>query len=300
MRLTNENSRLECRFLRAEQFPSVHRTFLAGFADYIIQFDLTEQQFQNHITLNAVDLDRSAGCFDAEKPVGLSLNGFGKWDGKPTVYDAGTTVIPEYRRRGISRAMFDWMVPGFAADGYEQFLLEVITSNNPAIRLYEQLGFQTTRELLLLEGEPSIDLERPAYDKVEIREIHRHESIPFAHFWDGRPSWQNSLEAVQRTMRMKRFFGAFIDGDCVGYIVFSAGVGRLAQLAVRRDHRRKGIGTRLLREMQKDAHEQKLHIINLDESMTEAVVFFQNRGFRKVLAQFEMVKDLATAPAHEG
>jgi ribosomal protein S18 acetylase RimI-like enzyme len=292
MRLTNENSHLECRFLRAEQFPAVHRTFLAGFADYIIQFDLTERQFQNHITLNAVDLDRSAGCFDAEKPVGLSLNGFGKWEGKATVYDAGTTVIPEYRRRGISRAMFDWMVPGFSAEGYKQFLLEVITSNNPAIRLYEQLGFYTTRELLLLEGEPTINLDRSVDGAIEIREIHRHENIPFALFWEGKPSWQNSPEAVERSIQMKRFFGAFIDGECVGYIVFSGGVGRLAQLAVHRDHRRKGIGTRLLREMQKDAQDQKLHIINLDESMTESVLFFQNRGFRKVLAQFEMVKDL--------
>src|SRR4030095_13446980 len=158
------------------------------FADYIIKFELTERQFKNHITLNAVDLDRSAGCFDANRPVGLSLNGFGTWEGKPTVYDAGTTVLPEYRRRGVSRAMFDWMIPMFAAEGFEQFLLEVITNNVPAVRLYEQLGFHRTRELLLLEAEPTIALNgQPAAD-IEIREIHRHENIPFEHFWDGKPS----------------------------------------------------------------------------------------------------------------
>ncbi|HUR99537.1 MAG TPA: GNAT family N-acetyltransferase [Pyrinomonadaceae bacterium] len=292
MRPTNKNSPFDYRLLRADEFSVIHKTFVAGFADYIIQFELSERQFQNHITLNNVDLDRSAGCFDAERPVGLSLNGFGMWEGKSTVYDAGTTVIPEYRRRGISRTMFDWMIPAFTAEGYKQFLLEVITNNDPAVRLYELLGFRKTRELLLLECEPEISLERPAPADVEIREIHRHENIPYTSFWDGKPSWQNSPDAIQRSVRMKRLIGAFIGDTCVGYIVFAAGVGRLAQLAVHRDHRRKGIATRLMREMQKDAPGQKLHVINLDEGMTESVVFFQNLGFRKVLAQFEMLREL--------
>jgi ribosomal protein S18 acetylase RimI-like enzyme len=287
---TNENSRLECRFLSVRHFAAIHKTFLEGFADYIIKFELSERQFQNHITLNAVDLDRSAGCFDADRPVGVSLNGFGEWEGKATVYDAGTTVIPEYRRRGASRAMFDWMIPMFAGEGYKQFLLEVITHNDPAVRLYEQLGFRRTRELLLLEADPAVLLERPSPAEIEIREIHRHEDIPFALFWDGKPSWQNSLAAIERSIQMKRLLGAFIGNECVGYIIFSAG--RLSQLAVHRDHRRKGIASRLLLEMQRDAPGQKLHVINLDEAMTESVVFFQNRGFTKVLAQFEMLREL--------
>jgi ribosomal protein S18 acetylase RimI-like enzyme len=292
MGLTNETSRFECRFLRADQFSAIHKAFIGGFADYIIKFELSERQFQNHITLNAVDLDRSAGCFEGKKPVGLSLNGFGDWEGKPTIYDAGTAVLPAYRRRGVSRSMFDWMIPMFSDEGFEQFLLEVITSNDPAIRLYEQLGFRRTRELLLLEADSlnaRDDIALPP--DVEIREIHRHENIPYALFWDGKPSWQNSLEAVERSIQMKRMFGAFIDQECVGYIVFSAGMGRLSQLAVHRDHRRKGIGTCLMAEMQKDSTEHNLQVINLDESMTESVVFFQNRGFKKVLGQYEMMME---------
>jgi len=292
MHLSNETSPLECRFLQSEDLTAIHRTFISGFADYLIKFELTERQFQNHITLNAVDLARSAGCFVGKRPVGLSLNGFGTWEGKSTVYDAGTTVLPEFRRRGASRAMFDWMLPIFTAEGFEQILLEVITNNGPALRLYEQLGFRVTRELLLLEKQTNSELDAAPPAGVEIREIHRHENIPFASFWDGSPSWQNSLEAVDRSVQMKRVFGAFDDGTCVGYIVFSAGMGRLAQLAVDRYHRRRGIATRLLSEMQRDAPDQNLQVINLDESMTESVIFFQNRGFKKVLGQFEMIKTL--------
>jgi len=159
--------------------------------------------------------------------------------------------------------------------------------------LYEQLGFRRTRELLLLEADSLSGCDNGSFcPDVEIREIHRHENIPFESFWDGKPSWQNSVEAVERSIQVKRVFGAFLGRECVGYIVFSSGMGRLAQLAVHREHRRKGIGTRLLIEMQKDSTENNLQVINLDESMTESVVFFQNRGFRKVLGQYEMLMEL--------
>jgi ribosomal protein S18 acetylase RimI-like enzyme len=292
MHLTNETSLPQCRFLTAKQVELIHQTFVAAFADYTVKFELTERQFQNHVTLNAVDLNRSAGCFEGERLVGLSLNGFGSWEGKDTIYDAGTAVLPEYRRRGVSRAMFEWMMPIFADRGYKQFLLEVISHNEPAVRLYERLGFRTTRELLLLESDSLTGREHPAPNGIEIREIHRHESVPFALFWEGKPSWQNSLEAIERSLQMKRLFGAYEGEKCVGYIIFSGGVGRLAQLAVDRDYRRQGIASRLLVEMQKDAAGHQLQVINLDESITEAVVFFQNRGFKRTLTQFEMVREL--------
>lgn len=280
---------LVCRYLSAQESSLIHQTFVNAFSDYLVKFELTERQFQNHVTLNGVDLNRSVGCEADGKLVGVSLNGFGVWEGRRTVYDAGTGVLPEFRRRGASRAMFDWMIPHFEGEGFHQFLLEVITKNDPAIRLYEQLGFHRTRELLLLEAETVKASDRRMPDGIEVREIHRHENIPFASFWDGRPSWQNSLDALERSLQLKRLFGAFEGERCVGYIVFSGGMGRLAQLAVHRDHRRKGIGTRLLLEMQKDSSDEKLQVINLDESMTESVVFFQNRGFKKVLGQYEML-----------
>src|SRR5687767_5997328 len=209
MPLTNETSPLSCRFLTATEFKSIHKTFVSAFSDYVVKFELTERQFQNHVTLNAVDLEKSVGCTVGGELAGVSLNGFGVWEGRRTVYDAGTGVLPRFRRRGVSRAMFEWMIPMFTGEGYQQVLLEVIRRNEPAVKLYEQLGFRTTRELLLLESERPVTMDHPISDDIEIREIHRHESIPFTLFWDGRPSWQNSVEAVERSLKVKRLFGAF-------------------------------------------------------------------------------------------
>jgi len=288
----NETVLRECRFLDDDHFERLYETFIEAFSDYVFPFALTETQFKNHINLNAVDLSRTAGYFDSDRLVGFSLNGFGDWNGRSTVYDAGTGVIPSMRRRGISAAMFEMMLPLFKDRGIGQCLLEVITTNAGAIRLYEKLGFASTRELALLQCDGKI---KPAVSapKIEICEIAGPDWPLLTSFWDGQPSWQNSVEAVGRSIHLKRILGAFLDGRCVGYIVFSGNFGRVAQMAVAQEHRRQGIGTALLASMQDETTSgYSLQVINLDRSLTNAVSFFRNRGFYERLSQFEMLKPL--------
>lgn len=288
----NETALRDCRFLGEDHFARLYETFIEAFSDYVFPFALTETQFRNHINLNAVDLSRTAGFFDSDRLVGFSLNGFGDWEGRSTVYDAGTGVIPSMRRRGISEAMFEMMLPRFKDRGIGQCLLEVITTNAGAIRLYEKLNFATTRELALLQCDGKI---KPAVSapNIEIRDVTDPDWLLLTSFWDGRPSWQNSVEAVDRSMHLKRILGAFLDGQCVGYIVFSSRFGRVAQMAVDKAHRSRGIGTALLRAMQDETTSgYSLQIINIDRSLAEAVTFFRNRGFYERLAQYEMIKPL--------
>lgn len=281
------------RFLNSEITPLVHKKFVHAFSDYVLPFNLTEQQFHNHILLNAVELERSLGCFIGDEMVGFTLNGFGDWNGLPTVYDAGTGVIPDFRRRGISEAMFGEMLPKFKDAGYRQILLEVVTKNEPAVRLYEKLGFRCERELLLLESSIPLPDAKPEIAGLEIRLLEKYDPDLLRTLWDGLPSWQNSAEAITRTTHLKKIFGAFNDGEIVGYIVFSSGVGRLAQLAVKHGHRQKGIAARLLREMQADMAEgYKLQVINLDSSITDAAEMFKKYGFKEVVRQYEMIKTL--------
>lgn len=288
----NKTNVYDCRFLSDEHFGQLYTTFIEAFSDYVYPFALTEAQFRNHINLNAVDLSRTAGCFSGDRLVGFSLNGFGNWEGQPTVYDAGTGVIPSMRRRGISEAMFEMMLPVFKERSISQSLLEVITNNGGAIRLYEKLGFSTVRELALLQCDGKVKPAVSAAD-VTIREITDPDWKLLTSFWDGRPSWQNSVEAVNRSLPLKRILGAFQDSVCVGYIVFSSSFGRVAQMAVDTAHRNRGIGTALLNAMQGETTSgYSLQLINVDRSLTNAIAFFRNRGFYERLTQFEMLKPL--------
>jgi ribosomal protein S18 acetylase RimI-like enzyme len=288
----NETALRDCRFLGEDDFGRLYEAFVEAFSDYVFPFALTEAQFRNHINLNAVDLARTVGYFDSGRLVGFSLNGFGDWNGTPTVYDAGTGVVPSMRRRGISEAMFEMMLPPFKNAGIEQFLLEVVTTNAGAIRLYEKLGFSTVRELVLLQCDGKV---KPAVTgpNVDIRDIEHPDWQHLQTFWDGTPSWQNSVEAVGRSMHLKRILGAFENGHCVGYIVFSSRFGRVAQMAVDKAHRNRGIGTALLQRLQEETESgYSLQVINIDRSLTEAVAFLRRRGFYERLAQYEMLKPL--------
>jgi len=284
---------MDYRFLGEDYFTKLYEAFIDAFSDYVLPFALTEAQFRNHIVLNAVDLKRTVGCIDGDKLSGFSLNGFGEWEGRSTVYDAGTGVVPSRRRQGISKAMFDLMLPVFERQGIEQFLLEVVTTNTAAIALYENLGFRKIRELALLQCDGPVSVAADLPRDIEIRDIDALDWQLLTTFWDGKPSWQNSQDAVMRSLKAKRILGAFIGGECVGYIVFSSKFGRIAQMAVDRRSRNRRIGSALLSALQAETADGfPLQVINLDKSLATSVDFFRNRGFYERLCQYEMIRPM--------
>ncbi len=66
--------------------------------------------------------------------------------GSQTVLDAAdmmnVAVSPDYRRRGIGRALVNELVAYLSKNNVIALLLEVRVSNAPAISMYEKLGFQ--------------------------------------------------------------------------------------------------------------------------------------------------------------
>ena len=291
----NETGSKTYRFLTDDYFSTIRETFVEAFSDYMIPFALTPEQFRNHINLNAVDLERSAGCFEGDRMIGFSLTGFGEWNGKPTAYDAGTGVVPDKRRQGVSTKMFEMMIGSYKMAGIEQFLLEVISTNEPAVRLYEQMGFRTTRDLALMQCDDTTIAANVPPQGVDIRVMDEPEWSLLPNYWDGSPSWQNSVEAVIRSRKIKRIFGAFEGGRCVGYVVSSPSFGRLAHLAVSHEHRRRGIGKALIAKVRSEtAPEYPLQIINLDKRIESSIKFFESMGFREHLVQHEMVMPLTS------
>jgi ribosomal protein S18 acetylase RimI-like enzyme len=293
MTIVNETVSCSCRFLKEDCFPQLYETFIEAFSDYVYPFALTEEQFKNHIILNAVDLTRTAGCFRDGRLVGFSLNGFGEWDGKSTAYDAGTGVIPSFRRQGVSDAMFEMMVPIFKDQGIEQFLLEVITTNQAAIRLYEKLGFEKVRELSLLQCDKTINASSEQMRDIEIRQTEEPDWHLFSRFWKGRPSWQNSIAAINRSTDRKRIITAHVDDECAGYVIFSSNFGRIAQLGVGSEFSGRGVGTRLVQAVQEaTAPGYSLQVINADKAFPEVNAFFKSLGFYERLSQHEMIKQI--------
>ncbi|MCD9188338.1 MAG: GNAT family N-acetyltransferase [Pyrinomonadaceae bacterium] len=283
--------KIDLRFLRREDFSEIHKTFLEAYSDYIIKFQLTEKQLENHIAQNAVRLEESIGAFAGEKMIGVTLNGVGFWDGKETVYDAGTGVIPDFRKKGAGKAMFDFMMPIFKEKGIKQLLLEVISVNDKAVRLYKKLGFQETRRLIFFEQKE--DFVERITENLEIREIEKPDWNFLRAFRDRQPSWQNSNESIERMISAKVVLGAFLHESLVGYGVVFPRSGTIVQLGVDKKYRRCGIASNILSEIRKRvAGNTKLRFSNVDENLDGIGEFMQKCGFKEFISQFEMVRTL--------
>lgn len=276
------------RLLSAADLITLHECFLAAFSDYEVDMQMSLEQFQQRILRDGVRLEMSAGAFDEKRMIGFYMNATGMWQRTNTAYDSGTGVIPDYRRKGIGQQLFEFIIPQLKANGIDQYLLEVLCSNESAVALYRKLGFVETRVLDVFRAtEPPADVRAD----VVVRRVEKPDWDPFQSFWDSYPSWQNSIDAVERIKNERIIVAAYAGDSCVGYGVLFQPAASLMQLAVAREHRRKGAGSKILAALQSEVSEV-VKVNNIDESLQGTRAFFEANGFKLVLKQFEMLKNL--------
>jgi ribosomal protein S18 acetylase RimI-like enzyme len=276
------------RLLTTEDFHPLYECFLEAFSDYQVNMQMSEEQFQQRVVRDRVDLESSVGAFDDDRMIGFYMNGRGAWEGEQTAYDAGTGVVPDYRRRGVARELFDFMVPRLKERGITQYLLEVLTSNERAVALYRKIGFEEVRRLAVLRSKQMVKTSGEV-EGLSIRRLEKPDWDVFCAYWDGKPSWQSSIDAVESVRDQREIVGALVDGQCVGYGVVYWPDRLLMQLAVAPAFRRRGIGRRILATLSGDGI---LKVNNVDEELKGTLAFFKANGFEIVLGQFEMMRTL--------
>ena len=134
------------RLTRASELsePTLLDLFNAGYVDYLLPMRLTADAFAEHVAVNDIDLECSRVMLD-DQPAAFALiahrNGAG-WVG-------GLGTVPQYRRRGLGEVVLTAALAALRDRGAGVAWLEVIDQNERALHLYEKLGFEVVRDLVV-------------------------------------------------------------------------------------------------------------------------------------------------------
>lgn len=160
--------------------------FNAGFSDYLLPMRLTEAAFAEHVAANDIDLSCSRVVIEDE-PAAFVL--IAHRDGAGWVGGMGTA--PGYRRRGLGEKALTAGLAALSDRGARVAWLEVIDKNRRALRLYDKLGFEVVRDLVVWTL-PARDTAPAAWRAVDASS---------AHAWiranrRDREPWQRADESV--------------------------------------------------------------------------------------------------------
>lgn len=187
--------------------------------------------------------------------------------------------------------MFNFIKPTLKEKNVEEFYLEVLQENAPAIRAYQKTGFKIIRSLdcftLPLEKfktteESRIPLIFKSVEKSEIDE--------FETYSDWIPSWENSFNAIKRIPDEVIIISAEYSIKKVGLIVYYPMLNWLMTLLVDLKYRKMGVGSALLKKLIKQINDKVdvIKFLNIQHDDKDLINFLKASGFELLTGQFEM------------
>lgn len=274
-------------------FNKLYEAFSDAFQDYEIPV-LKLEELKTMLMRRGFVPELSYGAFDQGRLVSFTFNGIGSFNGKKTAYDAGTGTIKEYRGMGLAKMIFNESLIYLKEAQIKQYLLEVLQKNKRAFTLYSNLGFRISREFnyhILPAGEIKLK-EKNLPEGYQLKRTDLKQMTRMMTFWDFTPSWQNSYDAVRRKPEDFVITGAYYNNSLIGYGIIEPGSGDITQIAVDKQHRRKGVGSSLLKELLRSNGFHSVKIVNTEKGCDSIYHFLNSNNITLKGTQYEMIKIL--------
>lgn len=245
----------------------LYRAFMAGFSDYMIRFTMDETEFEAvFLVRDQNQPSRSIVSYVDGEPIGVLLSGVAHLESGWLTRCGGLAIAPGYRQLGIAQELmrrFDEQAKGTR-------LLEVIQGNEPALRLYENLGYQIVREIFYYQSD--LTSSAAALKMIPITELFERYYPSATH----RPIWQRDVRTTQQQATLLQV----TEGEREGALLFRDAV--LLDVFGRDED--------AVWLLQAAASRQPIHV-TLTSDRTALIDAAEALGFIKdAISQFEMVK----------
>jgi len=264
--------------------------FNHSFSDYSIPFRLDLNQLEHKLNAESINKEISIGAFKENRLVGFVLHGE-RGNGESRIaYNAGTGVRPIERGQKLTRKMYDYIIPILQAKNFESVDLEVISNNFPAIKSYETIGFKHIRDLNCYKAELNSE---KINNMVSVKEANQINLSELSNFGEIKPSWQNANKTIFNLGKQTKNILAYYQNEICGYCVLNSNNNRILQIAVKKQMRKKGVGSSILNYINHNIS-SSISIINVDSRYDETLNFFERNNFAMTLRQKEMKVKIAS------
>ena len=271
-------------------FSSLTSCFNLAFSDYFVKFNATEEYLQSRWNAAEVDYSLSAGVIDGDEIVGFIVNAVRKWNGLKTAFNCGTGVVPNFRGRGLTGKMYDFLSPKLERAQVKCLALEVIQQNLNAIHVYEKVGLKIRRKLNCFSGEIKVRSSFSELQELDFKKLEKPHWSLFESFYEYQPAWENNNLTLKRLLDTYQFYGVFTKNKMIAFVVVNPGNGYVPQFGIHPDFRNQSIGEFLFFQL------SKLHptikINNVDAVATRVLKLLFEIGLRNSINQYEMVSYL--------
>ncbi len=278
---------MEIRHFSDSWLLPLHKAFISAFSENEVPFNPSRKHFEKRI-LYKLNISRqlSAIAIENNEILGFTLHTHNYYGGESTIYNGGMGIVPQERRNSIGLQLFEFCYPRFKETNAKRVILEVITTNKPALSFYEKMGFTFTQTFKCYKNSsPNFS----SYNKdVAVHEVDDWNPRRYRHMKSFEPSFIDSDEQIPYNIRNEIILEAKDDDQRVGFIILQPETGRISQFAIDVEARGKGIGKRLLRESLRFCKRNELTILNIPESERETNEGLIAMGFKNQVDQYEM------------
>jgi len=198
--MSSSDNKPEIRRLNECTFADAVKIWNEGFQGYFVDMTMSLDRYLSRLQSEGLSAELSLMAFCDEKPAGFLLNGIRTGAGRKVAWNGGTGVSPEFRGRGVGKALMHATMDLYRQQQIDVATLEAISENEAAISLYRQFGYEVVDRLVFLTHKG--DLNEHAFDRPNSHSYSAAESAPYLvgelEFYEELAPWQGHWQSLVR------------------------------------------------------------------------------------------------------
>ncbi|MGH9873575.1 MAG: GNAT family N-acetyltransferase [Pyrinomonadaceae bacterium] len=219
--MSNTSTTIEIRRLSACSFDEAVKIWNEGFQGYFVDLTMSLDRYISRLHREGLSPEFSFLAFCEGRPVGFLLNGIRQSAGRKAAWNGGTGVTPEFRGRGIGKALMRATLDLYNELGVDVAMLEAISANEPAIALYQQFGYEIVDRLVFLQHEGHLGEQsffRPNSQSYSVESVAPY-AVGELEFYQDLAPWQAQWQSLAR-QKGEALIVSDVNGAPVGYALY--------------------------------------------------------------------------------